>query len=272
MNNTRRNWIIGIIAVIIVALAAYVGFKPKNGANTNSKLNSELVTKGTLTIGIEGTYPPYAYRNKDGKLTGLEVELGQDIAKKMGLKAVFVPTKWDSLVAGLGSGRYDTVMNNMTKTPQRAKDYNYSIPYMKSHSVLIVSKKNTAIKNLKDIKGKKLAAGIGTDNAKIIKDFGGVFVPDGGEFANAIEMIRQGRVVGTVNSKEAWETYSKKTDPKDFKVYDVSNEVAPSNISALFRKNTPELQSDYNKALKSLIKDGTVRKLAIKYFGYDVTK
>ena len=57
-------------------------------------VKSELKTPDTLTIGLEGTYAPFSYR-KDGKLQGFEVELGKAVAKKMGLKAKFVPTKWE---------------------------------------------------------------------------------------------------------------------------------------------------------------------------------
>src|SRR5699024_9555887 len=77
--------------------------------------SSELKQKGSLTIGLEGTCAPYSYR-KDGKLTGFEVELGKDIAKQMGLKAKFVPTKWDGLIEGVNTGKYDIVLNNITVT------------------------------------------------------------------------------------------------------------------------------------------------------------
>ncbi len=57
----------------------------------SSAVNSELVHKGQLTIGTEGTFNPYSFR-KNGKLTGFEIDLGKAVAKKMGLKAKIVPT------------------------------------------------------------------------------------------------------------------------------------------------------------------------------------
>ena len=81
---------------------AVVYFGNRKNATQKDAFQSELKTKGKLTIGLEGTYAPYSYR-KNGKLTGFEVEMGRAVAKKMGVKADFVPTKWDSLVAGLGS-------------------------------------------------------------------------------------------------------------------------------------------------------------------------
>lgn len=54
-------------------------------------------------------------------MTGFEVELGKQLAKEMGLKAKFVPTKWDGLIAGLDTGKYDVVLNNVTITKERKR-------------------------------------------------------------------------------------------------------------------------------------------------------
>ena len=114
-----------------------------------AQTTKELKEKGTLTIGLEGTFAPYSYR-KDGKLTGFEVELGKQLAKEMGLKAKFVPTKWDGLIAGLDTGKYDVVLNNVTITKERKEKYLFSKPYIYSHFALI-TKKGTDLSKLKQI-------------------------------------------------------------------------------------------------------------------------
>lgn len=253
------------IAALTVGTAA--GISSVHAAS--SSVNSELVNKGELTIGLEGTYSPYSYR-KNNKLTGFEVDLGKAIAKKMGLKAKFVPTKWDSLIAGLGSGKYDVVMNDISKTPERAKQYNFSTAYIKSRYALIVPT-NSKIKSLNDIKGKKVVAGTGTNNANVVKKYKGKLTPNG-DFASALDMVKQGRAVATVNSREAWYAYKKQKSTKGLKMIDVSSQQKATDISAMFNKKDPAIQSAYNKALKELQKDGTVSKLSQKYFGADITK
>lgn len=264
-----KFWKKALIAVVALGMVTGTGVSTAQAASTSKAVKSELKNKGTLTIGLEGTYPPYSYR-KNGKLTGFEVELGKAVAKKMGLKAKFVPTKWDSLVAGLGSGKFDVIMNDMTRTPERAKQYNYSIPYIKSRSILIV-RSNSKIKNIKQIKGKKIVAGIGTENADIAKKFGATVVPNG-DFASSVGMVKEGRVDGEVNSSEAWYAYRQKNSTKGLKAIDISKEQKPDKISALFNKKDTAIQSSYNKAMRKLLKDGTVRKLSKKYFGADITK
>ena len=161
-----KFWKKALLTIAALTVGTSAGITSVSAAS--SAVNSELVHKGELTIGLEGTYSPYSYR-KNNKLTGFEVDLGKAVAKKMGLKANFVPTKWDSLIAGLGSGKFDVVMNNITQTPERAKQYNFCTPYIKSRFALIVPA-DSNIKSLKDIKGKKIIAGTGTNNANVVKN------------------------------------------------------------------------------------------------------
>ena len=124
---------------------------------------------------------------------------------------------------------------------------------------------------MKDIKGKKIIAGTGTNNANVVKKYKGNLTPNG-DFASSLDMIKQGRAAGTVNSREAWYAYSKKNSTKGLKMIDVSSEQDPAKISALFNKKDTAIQSSYNKALKELQQDGTVKKLSEKYFGADITE
>lgn len=263
-----KFWQKALITVAALTVGTSTGISSIHAA-TSSAVNTELKNKGKLTIGLEGTYSPYSYR-KNNKLTGFEVDLGKAVAKKMGLKAEFVPTKWDSLIAGLGAGKFDVVMNNITQTPERAKQYNFSTPYIKSRFVLIVPA-NSKIKNLTQIKGKKIVAGTGTNNADVAKKYGAKLVPNG-DFTSALGMVKQGRADGEINSREAWYAYSKKNSTKGLKMIDVSSKQKPANISALFNKKDTAVQSAYNKALKQLQKDGTVKRLSEKYFGADITE
>ncbi|MEL5725314.1 transporter substrate-binding domain-containing protein, partial [Lactiplantibacillus pentosus] len=155
------------IALALFGLALTVTL-PACGRSSSSKSSSagsqlDLQKSGTLRIGLEGNVQPYSYR-KDGKLTGFEVDLGKAIAKKLGLKAKFVPTKFDSLIAGLDVDKYDVVINDIAETAQRKQKYPFSTPYIYSKSQLAV-KKNSSINKITDIKGKKVAQTTTSNNA-----------------------------------------------------------------------------------------------------------
>ena len=268
MKSTLKKMALAAAAVMSVVVLAACG----NGSSSSSSSDykSDLVAKDTLTIGLEGTYAPYSYR-KDGKLVGFEVELGKQIAKKLDLNAKFVPTKWDSLIAGLGSGKFDTVLNNITPTPERKKAYLFSKPYIYSRYALI-TKSDSKIASLKDIKGKKIVDGTGTDNATVAKKAGATIIPNG-DFATSLQMIKQGRADGTVNATPSWYAYKKDNATDGLKLTVIKDsEQEPGKISALIGKKNTALQKKVNKAIDELRADGTLKKLSVKYFGADITK
>lgn len=263
-----KKWLkrLGIMVsgVAMVCLLAACG-------KSSSSSQPQLVTKGTLTVGLEGTYAPYSYR-KNGKLTGFEVELAKKLAKKMGYKVKFVPTKWDSLIAGVGSKKFDVAINDIAMTSARKKSYLFSTPYIYSKSALIMKSDNTTIKSIKDIKNKKIAAATGTANADNVEKFGGKTVSST-DFSTAMSLIREGRVEAALNSREAFLYYQKTTGASDLKYTTVSTKQIPSQpIGILMSKNNKGLQKKINKALKELRDDGTLKKLSEKYFGEDITE
>ncbi|WP_155286155.1 transporter substrate-binding domain-containing protein [Lacticaseibacillus zhaodongensis] len=268
--NGLKKTLVGAAALASVILLAACG-KSSSSSSSQDTYKSNLVKKGELTIGLEGTYEPYSFR-KDGKLTGFEVDLGKAVAKKLDLKPNFVPTKWDSLVAGLGSGKYDIVMNNITQTAARRKVYLFSEPYVYSRYALITKTGNKSIKSVADIKGKKFAEGTGTDNAVVAKKFGATIVPQG-EFATSLQLIKQGRVDGSINATTAWYAFKKSNATTGLKLQVLKDsDQKPAKASALFAKKNGKLRTKYNKALDELRKDGTLKKLSVKYFGADITK
>lgn len=237
-------------------------------ANNSQKITH---TPNTLTIGLEGTYAPYSFR--DGKkLDGFEVEYGKALAKKLNLKAKFVPTKWDSLIAGLNSNTFDVVINNVSITKDRQKHFLFSDPYIFSKSVLI-TKENSKINSVKDLKNVKVAEGTGTDNYNKAEKFNANIIPSP-DFQSTMSMIKQGRVEGTINSREAflaWKNSSKSSQGLKYSV--ISDQDLPSSkIAPLFNKKSTVLRDKVSKATKALYKDGTMKKLSIKYFGADITK
>ena len=106
---------------------------------------------GALKIGTEGTYAPFTYHDTDGKLVGFDVEIGEAIAKKLGVKAEFLEGKWDGLIAGLDANRYDAVINQVGITEARKQKYDFSEPYIASKAVLIVRADDDSIKGFEDL-------------------------------------------------------------------------------------------------------------------------
>lgn len=83
----------------------------------------------TLRIGTEGAYPPYNFINDDGKLAGFEVDLGNEICKRVDMTCEFVQNEWDSIIPNLIAGNYDAIMAGMSITEERKKSIAFSDEY-----------------------------------------------------------------------------------------------------------------------------------------------
>lgn len=70
-------------------------------------------------IGAEGTFAPFSYHDDNDNLVGYDVEVSEALAKELGVKVKFVEVKWDSLIAGLDSDKYDLVTNQVAITAER---------------------------------------------------------------------------------------------------------------------------------------------------------
>ena len=255
---------------ILYALAGTLmigGLLASCGQQTSS---AELIHPHKLTIGLTGTGGPYSYESH-GKMVGFESDLARDVAKKMGLKPKFVTTKWDSLIAGLGSRRYDVIFNNITPTKSRKKSFLFSKPYIYSRDVMVTKNNEPNLKNVKSIKGQKFAEGTGTDNAMVANRFGAKVVPSDA-FQTSITLMRQGRAKGTINSQAEWNFYGKKRSTKGLRAKLIPTSEQPySDVEAMFGKSSPKLRAKVSKAIQQLRKDGTLKKLSLKYFGVNIT-
>ena len=146
-----RQALMGVMAVALMA-----GVSAKTFADEG--LLNKVKERGTLLVGLEGTYPPFSFQGDDGKLTGFEVEFAEQLAQHLGVKASLKPTKWDGMLASLDSKRIDVVINQVTISDERKKKYDFSTPYTVSGIQALVKKGNEGnIKSAADLKGKKSA-------------------------------------------------------------------------------------------------------------------
>ncbi|MFD0050416.1 amino acid ABC transporter substrate-binding protein [Actinomycetes bacterium NPDC127524] len=254
--------------ILVVALSACGTSKDKNNSASNS-LYDQVKKKGEVTIGTEGTYAPFTFHDKSGKLTGFDIEIAQEVFKRMNIKPKFIETKWDGMIAGLDSKRYDMVANEVAVRDDRLKKYDMSDPYIVSKAVLIVNKDNKDIKKLDDLKGKKVAQSLDSNYRKIAEQHGATnTVVDG--FNQSIDLITSKRVDATLNDSLSYlDLIHQRPELPIKKVYEEKN--ATSN-AFLLRKDSGKLVTEINKALADMKKDGTYLKISKKWFGTDVSK
>ncbi len=236
--------------------------------NAGSNLE-QVKSAGVFKIGTEGTYAPFTYHDTSGKLVGFDVEIGEEIAKRLGVKAEFLEGRWDGLIAGLDANRYDAVINQVGITEARKQKYDFSEPYIASKAALIVRSDNADIKSFADLKGKKSAQSLTSNFGKLAEASGAELVGTDG-FDQSIQLVLNGRADATVNDSLSFLDFKKHKPDANVKIAATEDKADYSGV--IIRKGEPELLEAINAALKEIQSDGTYQKISDKYFGQDVSK
>ena len=237
---------LGIRLLALTLLATVTtGCASSKQENTWDKIKE----KKEIVIGTEGTFAPFSYHNDN--LVGYDVEVSRALAKELGVKVKFVEVKWDSLIAGLDSDKYDLVTNQVAITAERKKKYDFSIPHTYSYPAIITKKDNTEITKMSDIKGRKFSQTGSSNFSKIVEKY-------------------KGEIVATnVNDTLAYYDLVNKKPGTDLKIAAQGKEV--SEQAFIFNKGQDDLKKNVDKALKSLKKSGKLAEISNKYFKTDVS-
>lgn len=240
-------------------------------ATTADEARAALLKSGVLSIGIEGTYPPFNYHDAStSELKGYDVDVIKAVAQRIGVEPKFSEVKWDGLLAGLDAGHYDVVANQVAVTPERQKIYEFSSPYTVSTAVVIVPSGDNSIRTLADVAGKTSAQSVTSNWAQQATDAGATVVPVDG-FAEAVSAIRDGRVNLTFNDNLAALDYFKTTGDDSVKVaFEVED--LSSDRAAVVRKGDTGLAALLSQTIDQLQADGTLAQIGTSYFGRDISK
>jgi cystine transport system substrate-binding protein len=263
------------VGVVLLALAALLlaacsnsqsnpGSEPARGASLQ-----QIKDKGVLTIGTEGTYPPFTFHDQgSGELTGYDVDVARAVAAKLGVKAEFKETQFDAMFAGLEAGRFDMVANQVSITPERKKVYEFSTPYTVSPGVIVVRKDDDSIHSFDDLKGKKVAQSLTSSFYQLAKS-SGADIQNVEGWAQAVTLLKQGRVDATINDKLTFLDDVKTQHDTSIKIAATTKDEAHNAFA--FRPGSDKLVFAVDAALKELKRDGTLARISEKYFGQDVS-
>jgi cystine transport system substrate-binding protein len=256
---------------VTIALAAALLLTSCGGSSTagGGSSSGPSGSSGVLRVATEGTYAPFSFHDpKSNELTGYDVDVAKAVGKELGEKVQFSETQFDSIFAGLESNRYDMIANQVTINPQRQAKYLFSTPYTVSTGVVVTRADDDSVHSLADVKGKRSAQSTTSNFAQTATQAGAQVEPVEG-FTQAITLLKQKRVDVTINDSLAVLEYQKTTGDKSVKIAATID--PPSDEALVFRKNSTDLQTKVDGALKSLRADGTLASISEKYFGEDVS-
>lgn len=268
----KKKWFgLGLLTAVALVTTACAGSVSKEEGTVSTASNGLAVVQQNeiLRIGTEGTYAPFTFHDESGALTGFDVDLAKEVAKRLGVKAEFIETKWDGMFAGLDAKRFDMVANQVTIRDDRKEKYDFSSPYIVSRAVLIAHQDNVEIKSFEDLKGKQFGQSLTSNLGDLAKSYGAEIVSVDG-FNQAIDLITSKRIDGTINDSLSYLDYKRQKPDAPIKV--LAEQETKDESGFLFNKGNTELVDAVNKALEEMKADGTYEAISLKWFGADVSK
>ena len=161
-----------VLMTLMFCFAGSVSADEINKQLIKSSIIDKVMRKGKLRVGL-ASFVPWAMQDKKGEWIGFEIDVAKRLAKDMGVKIEFVPTKWEGLIPSLLTGKFDMIIAGMTGTPQRALKINFTTPYDYSGMNVVVHKKFAAgITHYMDLdkKGNTIVSRVGTTGAALAKE------------------------------------------------------------------------------------------------------
>ena len=259
----------GLSAVVLMAALAFVFSNVVFAADDGSW--DRVKKAGKLTIGIDDAFPPMEFRNNKNELVGFDIDASREVGKRLGIKVEHIPTVWDTVILSLKSKKFDIVWSAMSITKEREKEISFTKPYIMEKQVIVVKKGNKKIKGLKDL-GADTVVGVQLGStsedalAKLNKKFKEIKKYD--KNTDAFLDLKIGRI-DALAVDELVGRYYLSQKPGEYAV--LKEELLSEPIGVGLRKEDVALKDKIQKTLDGMFKDGTMKKISIKWFGDDIT-
>jgi len=232
---------------------------------------AELLKAGTLTIGVDATYPPFESFDDKNQMVGFDIELAEALASKLGLQPKWVDTRFEALIPGLNTKKYDTIISAISITEDRAKVVDF-IPYFSLGQQYVARKDaGLSIADDHDIEGLSIAVLTGSIHYNLLNDTiipdlksagkGDVKVSTYPTTPEAVQQVVKGTANVSFLDSPVAEDMIKKFDGLDI----VSPVINPKNSGIVVRKGDADMAALIEQGLKALKEDGTLGNLLVKY-------
>lgn len=255
----KKYLVLFVITFFVISIVA-------GCSSGGGKVLDRIEKSKELNVAFEGTYPPFNYLDDNDELQGFDVDISNEIAKRLGVKANFITTKWEGLIGGLKADKFDVIIGQMSVTEERKKSVDFTDPYVITGSVLITRTETNDITKLEDIKGKKVGVGGGTTFEEIAKTVDGADVKLYKAFSDYLEDLTNERLDVIINDQLLM-SYNIKENKLPIKV--ASDIVKKDEIAMAVNKGNEDFVKKLNTALSDMKADGTYKEIYKKWFGTD---
>lgn len=246
-------------AVVCTSLFALAGCGNSSKNSESKSSGSSSSEKGELHMATNASFEPYEYQ-EGGKVVGIDAEIAQAICDKLGYKLVIDDMEFDAIITAVTSGKADFGMAGMTVTDERKKSVDFTDPYTNAIQAIIVNESDSKVSSKKDLEGATVGVQLGTTGDVYVTDVKDAKVERFSKGADAVLALTQNKVDAVVIDNEPAKKFVEQN--KGTKILDES--FKNENYAICLKKGS-DLTEQFNKALKELKDDGTVKKIIDKY-------
>ncbi|MFL9994744.1 ABC transporter substrate-binding protein [Paraburkholderia sediminicola] len=231
----------------------------------------------TIRFGVDASYPPFESKGADGKLTGFDIDLGNQICARLKAKCVWVENDFDGMIPALKAKKFDGVLSSMSMTPQRAEQVAFSDKLFNTPTRLIAKKGSPLLPTPESLAGKTIGVEQGTIQETYAKTYwepkGARIVPYQNQDQVYTDLL-SGRLDGALQDAVQADIGFLNT-PRgagfQFAGKDIVDAKILGNGAGIgMRKDDVDLKEKIDKAIADIIKDGTYKAIEKKYFVFDV--
>lgn len=226
----------------------------------------KIKNAGKMIVGLDDTFAPMGFRDEKGKIVGFDIDLANETAKRLGIKAEFKPLEWDGIIFDLRSKKIDMVWNGMTITKEREAKIAFSKPYFQDGQI-IFSKKAKKIKKIVELERKRVGVQLGgsadfaLQKSDIISK-----VSEVKKYSTNVEALMDleaGRIDAVVMDTVAGKYYNSKKNSLSYSSESLTKEYYGIGM----RKEDKEFIKAIDQTLDEMKADGTFTKIYEKWFG-----
>lgn len=254
---------ISLIILICFGLVM-VGCSSQEDQTDNSL--QRIKDAGEIKFSMSGGYPPFNYYDDKNQLVGFDIDVCNEVAKRLDVEFTPVPNEWSGIIEGLRSGVYDGILGSMAITAEREEVVDFSIPYYYSGAQLVVHQ-DSSYSNSSDLEGKAIGLVTGTTfendadklnaEVKLYKDDNQTLMELDN---NNLDAVITDRVVGINAMNNA-----------EFKIKLLGSPLRSEDIAVAFREEDDALREAVNEILQEMHDDGTLTSLSEKWLKVDIS-
>jgi len=252
----RKPLLLAVVALVALTLLAAGVARPWTAINRS----------GELIIGTEGQFPPFNYFDERNQLVGFEIDIGNALARALGLRPVWRTGAFDTLLVGLQQDLYDIVIASFAITPERGQIVDFSIPHYRSGGIVVTLPGGP--RTAAELRGKTVGVQVATTYAEAVERVVGIgrintYRTD----PEALQELLNGRVDAWVTDRfVALEAIA--GNPQARLV--TGDLLFTEEIAVAVGKGNRQLLDNVNLALQTIFKDGTYDRISRERFGASI--